>query len=322
MTIAHLSPFAAADNPVLLNDVEAAFQEASQSLARLQSFSPGRLNVPAGGHIQGIQLKLDPDKERYLAFLSHDSNRLGYVVVVSFPRSGAHLGQVLHVHQFEAGRLRHAGGIQLLDDILAVGLEDNWSKDRSEIQFWNTADPVNWTQLDHLTIRRRGRPKDKTAGAVGIIRHDSHVVVAVANWDSRAIDFYQSSTPDLNDSHCRFDVMGRWSVNSADTSTWQPDKLFASYQAINLVGQSDGAVFLLGFHQRALGRDYVDLYSVDLSVKSTPSLHKIFAQKIKLSNDNHFKYGGGVSIQQNTMWFLSTERSLKNRVRINLTNHF
>jgi len=36
-------------------------------------------------------------------------------------------------------------------------------------------------------------PKDKTAGAVGIVRRDHDHLLAVANWDARDLDFYQSN---------------------------------------------------------------------------------------------------------------------------------
>ena len=52
--------------------------------------------------------------------------------------------------------LRHAGGMQLAGDVLAVGLEDNQQKTRSEIQFWDVADPARLVQLAHLTLRRDG----------------------------------------------------------------------------------------------------------------------------------------------------------------------
>jgi hypothetical protein len=309
--------FVAADEPGVLSNVEAAFAESSNAGA-LQTFPRGRLDVFPGGHIQGIQLQRDIGRNRFLAFLSHDSQRQAYVVVAAFAQPWGQPGELLHVHRFSEGRLRHAGGFQLLGNVLAIGLEDNRSRDRSEIQFWNAANPTDWQQLNHLMIKRTGEPKDKTAGAVAIARQADHVVVAVANWDSRAIDFYRSSMLNLTDDHCHFEVLGRWIVHGAETFGWQPDQRFGSYQAVNLVAQSDGALYLLGFHQRQARRNFVDLYAVDLSVATRPSLRKVAAKQITLSGGNHFKYGGGVALHRDQMWFLSTERTMNETVRINV----
>lgn len=309
--------FVVADETRVLSNVEAAFAEASNTGA-LQTFPRGRLDVFPGGHIQGIQLQRDIGRNRFLAFLSHDSQSQAYVVVASFAQPWGQPGELLHVHRFSEGRLRHAGGFQLLGNLLAIGLEDNRSRDRSEIQFWNAANPTDWQQLNHLTIKRTGEPKDKTAGAVAIARQADHVVVAVANWDSRAIDFYRSSMLNLTDDHCRFEVLGRWAVHGAETSSWQPDQRFGSYQAVNLITQSDGALYLLGFHQGSARRNFVDLYAVDLSVATRSSLRKVAAKQITLSDDTHFKYGGGVTLHREQMWFLSTERTMNETVRINV----
>ena len=307
----------AADEVVRLTDVNAAFDRVSVDGA-LHTFPRGEWGVPPGGHIQGIQLKHDAAENRCLVFLSHDSQSQGYVVVASFPQRLHGPGELLHVHKFASGRLRHAGGIQLLGDVLAVGLEDNRSKDRSEVQFWNVADPTHWRQLSHLTIARSGSPKDKTSGAVGIARMPTSVFVAVGNWDCRAIDLYRSSSANLRDSTCRFKAVGRWSVDSADKSNWHPHQEFGSYQSINFVAQSDGALYLLGFHQDSRERDLADLYSFDPDVEASRWLRKIAAKEMNLSAGNHFRYGGGLSLLKDGMWFLSTERSLSDNVQINI----
>jgi hypothetical protein len=307
----------AADEFIRLTDVQAAFERVSAD-GTLHTFSCGEPGVPPGGHIQGIQLKHDAAGKRWLAFLSHDSQSQGYVLVASFPPQWQGSGELLHVHKFAPGRLRHAGGMQLLGDVLAVGLEDNRSKDRSEIQFWNVAEPTAWRQLSHLKIARSGLPKDKTSGAVGIIRMSDDVLVAVGNWDCRAIDFYRSSTVILSDKDCRFAAAGRWLVDSADRSNWQPDQEFGSYQSINFVEQSDGSLYLLGFHQDSRGRDFADLYAVDLDVEANRWLRKIATRELQLAAANHFKYGGGLLLVDDGMWFLSTERSLSDNVRINI----
>ena len=71
--------------------------------------------VPGGGHFQGIQLQFDAARNRYLAFLSHDSLTVAYLVVVEFSETLDRAGQLLAVHEFptdgQTPPLRHAGGM-------------------------------------------------------------------------------------------------------------------------------------------------------------------------------------------------------------------
>lgn len=306
-----------ADSPSAPTNVAASLERISAD-ATFLTFSAAERDLPPGGHIQGIQLRHDPTNDRWLAFLSHDSRTHGYVVVVAFDAAFEHPGDVIHVHQFARGRLRHAGGIQLLGDVLVVGLEDNRTKDRSELQFWDVSNLNDWQQLKHVTISRSGPPKTKTAGAVAIVSHGDRVLVAAANWDSRDIDFYQSTHADLTNTDCQFEPAGHWSVRDADTSDWMPDAQFGSCQAINLIEQSDGHLYLMGFHQPSRDRDAADLFQLDLSADSPHLLRKVSSRQITLSDGVHFKYGGGLTIHQGDLWLLATERSLSDSVQIRL----
>ncbi len=313
---------------VLLNPAEGFSQgddgrttPAGSRVSPLQ-FQRGDLDVPAGGHVQGVQLRYDAEHHRYLAFLSHDSVRQAYVVVVAFDESLtdalADEGHVLHVHRFPEGRLRHAGGIQLHGNILAVGLEDNRSRDRSEVQFWDTTNPAAWKPLAHLTIFRRGEPKDQTAGAVALtVAGESHLV-AVANWDSEAIDFYRSDSKALNDPACRFRHMSRWTRQEAETSGWLPDSSFGRCQAINLFSDGDSGITLYGLHQDSGGRDVADRFRVNPDSSPNGILMKTASTICVFPADCHFKYGGGMSMQNGRPWILATPRALHNPALISV----
>lgn len=316
MVLTGLTP-AAAQHDEAPDDVMAAFDRVSLDAIDL-TFSAADLDLPPGGHIQGIQFRYDADNDRFLAFLSHDSRTHGYVVVVAFTATLDSPGEVIHVHRFEKGRLRHAGGIQLSGDLLVVGLEDNWKKDFSEVQFWSVSDPLAWQRVLPLTLRRRGPPKAWTAGAVGLVAGTDGAALAVGNWDCRDIDVFRSTHVDLRHEECRFTPVGRWSVKDADISDWSPDSEFGSYQAINLIRQTDGQLFLAGFHQAGRDRDVADLFELDLSAEPHRLLRKVATKQIKLSDDVHFKYGGGLFFHQGALWLLATQRSLDGTVHINL----
>ncbi len=208
----------------LLAGVVSAFDKLP-STSESVGFTLGETMLPRGGHLQGIQVRFDAAGNRNLAYLTHDSDTVAYLLIVEFVPDFSRPGRVVGYQEFPSdGRsppLRHAGGIQLLGDVLAVGLEDNQNKTRSEVQFWDVATAEAPVQLKHLTISRSGAPKDLTSGAVGLVRRGHDHVLAVANWDSRAVDFYLAPQLPLSDPACRFKFHARWRVDSAKTSDWR-----------------------------------------------------------------------------------------------------
>jgi hypothetical protein len=284
-------------------------------------FHRGAIELPPGGHLQGIQMRFDAARNRHLAFLSHDSATAGYLVVVEFPADLSADGRILGVHTFpsdgQSPPLRHAGGIQLVDDVLAVGLEDNHERKRSQIQFWSVADPAKLAQLDHLTIRRAGStPEDMTAGAVGIVRRAGDHLLAVANWDSRAIDFYTSNGKPLADRGCRFEHLFRWRDDAAEKRDWRPDAVFGRYQAVNLLADAGGNLLLVAFHTAAA--DLADLYAIDVVGEPSQVIRKLAAKSMRLAGGSHFQYSGGIALLPTGPAILSSQRNLGNPTRLSI----
>ena len=308
-------PFVAAQDS-FSSDLQSAFEQLPAAGMEL-TFARGQLDVSSGGHIQGIQILHDAAQRRCLAFLSHDSRDHAYVVVAAFPETFDSPGEVVHIHRFENGPLRHAGGIQIVNNILVIGLEDNRRKDRSEVRFLDVSDLTNWKTLDHLTIQRNGVPKAYTAGAVALAFTNDGLVAAVANWDSRAIDFYLSLTSSWADVSCTMEFVGRWQEATADRSRWLPDSTYGSYQAMNLFASPDGQLQLFGFCQT--GRNEIaDLFHVKLSTPRSINMHKVASRSFELPPGQHFKYGGGAGQPTGKLWLFSTERYLSETVRIGL----
>jgi hypothetical protein len=303
-----------------IEDVPAAFEEIPAEAAVLM-FDPGEPRFPPGGHLQGIQARCDAAAKRQLVFLSHDSASAAYLVVVAFGEDLASAGRVIHVLTFPGdGRsppLRHAGGIQLVDNLLVVGLEDNQEKTRSEIRFWDVAKAEQPGQLTHLTIRRSGEPKEMTAGAVGIARRERDYLLAVANWDSRAVDFYTSSGAALDDPACRFERRVRWREELAAKEDWRPDREFGAYQAINLVGDSGGKLYLVGL-QTADEKDVADLFAIHMNGDSSRLVRKVARKEMRLPEGNHFRYAGGIWLRERGLAILSSPRSFSRPTRLGM----
>src|SRR5262245_13928494 len=45
-------------------------------------FALGDNRLPRGGHLQGIQVRFDAVRERYIVLVSHDSESVGYLVAI------------------------------------------------------------------------------------------------------------------------------------------------------------------------------------------------------------------------------------------------
>ncbi len=303
-----------------LVDVRGAFEGVAAEGKPLE-FTLDGAKVPGGGHLQGIQMRFDPAGRRYVAFLSHDSDTVGYLLVVEFPPDLS-AGRVVHVLQFPADGqqppLRHAGGIQLCGDILAVGLEDNQDKTRSEVQFWNVAQAEEPVQLEHLTVRRSGAVRDKTAGAVALIEREQDHLLAVANWDSRAIDFYASNGKPLSDPECRFAFLTRWQNDIADKADWRPNPVSGSYQAINLVSETDGSLYLVGFDTAFPSLDLADLFALDLDQPPARLLRKVSQRRMQLHGEAHFRFAAGLMIAGGRLTFLASDRNLGERTELGI----
>ena len=297
----------------LLNDVVASFEQVTSS-SEAVSFALGKSTLPRSGHLQGIQVRFDAIKNRQLVFLTHDSETVAYLVVVEFVPDFSRPGRVVAYQEFPSdGRsppLRHAGGTQLVGDVLAVGLEDNQQKTRSEVQFWDVSNAEKPEQLKHLTIPRNGAAKDKTSGAVGLVRREAGHVLAVANWDSRAIDFYLTPGSSLSDPACRFKHHSRWQVDSAETTDWRPDSTFGTYQAVNLVADAHDGLFLLGLNTTSAGQDIVDLFSVRLDHPPDKILLKLAQKELKLAKENRLRFAGGIWVDRDRLTILSSQRNL------------
>ena len=307
-----VSRSAIAEGPPLA-DVPAAVEKLPVRAQPLAFSFPNVGSLAKGGHLQGVQMRLYPESKRHVAFISHDSQTSAYLVSVEFPTDLAGAGKVLHVQTLpsdgKSPPLRHAGGFQLAGSLLAVGVEDNQQKLRSQVQFWDVALPSDPRQLEHLTIERLGVPKDQTSGAVAFIERPNDFLVAVANWDSRAIDFYTSTTKNLFDHKTRFEHRLRWTVAAADAKVWQPDGVFGAYQAINLMADAQDKLFLLGTDSPTAGGDALDLYAVDLDQPPARVLRKLLRKSFTLAVQGRFRFAGGVWVEGGRLGVLAGPRA-------------
>ena len=298
-----------------LPDVLAAFEEIAP-LGAVARFERGSLRSD-GGHLQGVGVV----DERTLA-ISTSASEGAAVAMIEWPeRAGFGLGRVTRHVIVGRDPFLHAGGLQITDGILAVGVEDSEAHERSSTVFLDVADPAAPALLDHLGFDRppRGEPRVEkrwTAGAVGLARHGDVYLLAVGSWDSAQIDFYVSNLGDLRDPACRFRPVAEWDSRSADRSDWI-DRSYGSYQSLHVLVEATGATFVAAGNRNRIGEDWIDLFSVELSEETEPKVVKVAKRHLTCREGASFRWGGGFVTVDGVLHAIATGRDLEPSTTVN-----
>lgn len=209
----------------------------------------------SGGHLQGIQL-YSRDGRDYV-FLSGSSSKAAYMAHAEL----AETARVIGIDTFMLDPYRHAGGFQIHDRYLAVGIEDNRLRNASMVMIYDLDGfPGAWTEPLHV-IERKGEFERVTAGAVGITEIHDHALVAVGNWDSRVIDFYVCPLPEFKQGRNRFRLVYSADMRRLSRAGWC-DPHWRPYQNINLFVGARGAVYLTGFTRGEKGQHLADVFEL------------------------------------------------------------
>lgn len=175
----------------------------------------------------------------------------------------------------------HAGGFQVAGSYLAIGLE---SDGRSQVQIWDVSDPLSPSGPVARIPRSFG-----PAGAVALVRDGSSWLLIVGRSDSNILDFYRGPSP------TELELVDTW----YESQLTGMDREFGNYQNINLVRQSDGALFLIGLHRNdkiGLGDDWIDLFTVRFTSTGRAMINKIANKHLTAHGDVSLDNGGGVYV--------------------------
>jgi len=177
------------------------------------------------------------------------------------------------------GQMWHAGGMDVLGNVLAVPVEypppgslplrrlanlqlpNHGARARSRVVFLDLSNPESPKRLRPTIDRARSK-----ATAVALTRLPNRYYVA-AVLSARGLDFYLTNTRSFS------------SGFRARPTTWLPHHVralegeqrdFGGYQTINFVSQSDGRLYLIGFRNTSPmaptigGDNNADLFAIDL----------------------------------------------------------
>jgi len=290
LLICGLRPAQAAEMNPRVDDVLAALANVAPT-PRLVPCHSGDFAVPAGGHLQGIQ-QATIGEQRF-AILSGSSSAESYLALIAL--DGA-MGRVAEIEPLLGRPFKHAGGFQVCGDYLAVGIEDDNTKQVSKIwivalgELLKAAGPK-----PIIEIERRGAYKRATAGAVGMAKANGRHLLCVGTWNSATIDIYHSNGKGLGDPACAFAFRETWDVKNADRSNWS-DGDFASYQNLNLVVDGNDRVFLIGFAHTG-GKDVMDVFELRLgnAVPMENRLKKLCRHALQ-GQETSFRHGSGLTV--------------------------
>ena len=284
-----------------LRDVVTAFQSIDQNPCK--KVISTNLPIPnKSGHAQGIFLRSVLGVTK--VYISGSSDTAGYMV------SGTLDGDTCNLTKLEVLRerpFRHAGGMQAMGRYAAVGVEDNDSKTRSVIQFLRLGSKT--TNLEEIS--RTGIYKRFTAGAVGITKWKSYILVCVANWDSKNLDFYRCHRRDFIKGEFKFELFTTITPKNLDKKKWVNDK-WEAYQNVNLITQKNNKLFLIAFQGlKDKNESVADLYQ--LKLKKKQPLLKVACRKFKPEDGINFIWTAGINIlNEDEFSIITSDRNLKN----------
>ncbi len=205
------------------------------------------------------------------------------------------------------GAYTHAGGLSVIGDYVVLGIEREGDEDGDGV-----------VRLFDLGAPTRPRSvwgfshEPSTAGALAIVRLPSgYYLLAVGGWGSETLDFYYSTTTDLEDPGFRH--LRHWSRSECVNRVAGDGTCFASHQNLGFVLQSDGRLFLLGTNRSSSGEDWIDLLEVTgLPQGPTDSLAglvvtKIAKRHLTCTDGCSFKAAAGVYVDGARLVVYATE---------------
>ncbi len=243
-----------------------------------------------GGHLQGVQL-LVKDQVEY-AILSGSSSTYAYYSVAKLDSCN----QVLSVNELMHKPFKHAGGIQLYNDLMVVGIEDNDAKDKSKVCIYKIENPHNPPVKPLAMMERYGEPFRSTAGCIAVNKIGNRYLIIVGDWDTKHLDFYLCDEHRLKQNLEAFEKVYIIDTEKMDRSAW-PDEEWHSYQNINLLKDTDGKLYLFGFGRNVQNENIADLFLLEHKDLREFSLRKLVSRKFNCKEGADFRSGAGIFLQ-------------------------
>lgn len=244
----------------------------------------------SGGHLQGIQSIQNNDGKYFI--LSGSSDSYSYFTVLKQGEKNV----VISVNKLMNKPFKHAGGFQIFQNYIAVGIEDNDSKDKSKVCIYDISNPEKPGGKPFAVIERAGVPKRSTAGCVGITKYKDKILLAVGDWDTKNIDFYSCKSGEFPKAD--FELFVKLNTETVSKENWIDDK-WLFYQNINLFSTIENELYLIGLGQNNKNENVADLYQLKEDGEGKFKLLKHVSKTFNCEKEVSFKAGAGAVIDDN-----------------------
>lgn len=209
--------------------------------------------------------------------------------------------------------MTHPGGIQVAENILAIGNEQysgaTTRDDRSNVRFFDIGADGSIIEMNHLLIQREG--KGKIASAVAFTKNGNQWVLAIRANDS--IDFYTLGG-DISSKESKFNYLGDLDKKSNG---------FKDFQAIQIFPGKDKegniVFYLFGMPDGSKEEDKMWIYKINFTFENNVIKkvnHVSFYTTIHFHRDGdgpRFKYGAGISYVNNKFEVTSISGHVESR---------
>jgi hypothetical protein len=268
---------------------------ASLSSEPVSIFISNELEIPnTGGHLQGVQWVEQEGNPKLL--ISGSSLTQAYILQVDLNSEKTEKLITLMNQPY-----RHAGGFQVSEPYLAVGIEDNHTKTTSKVCLYKYHETNLFAAQPNMIIERSGEPKRRTAGSVGLLSIGDSYLMVVSNWDSRNWDFYLVD-PANNSSQLLYQFTA--------------PATFPNYQSINFIRDSE-MIYAVGFYQEEqVG--YGDLIRVSKATEFEPIMEQIITKTFECRDLVDFGAAAGLQVDnKGKLHVWGTQRNTLDQLVIN-----
>ncbi len=260
-----------------------------------------------GGHLQGFQIHEDN------LFISGSSSQFAYLALFKKLKNKF---RFLGIRKLAESPLNHAGGFQIADNWLAVGVEDPKKKKRSVVQIIDVSNAETFSAPPVYSLSRSGDHKRSTAGAVALINRDGHFLLAVGSWDCTTVDFYTTNSLDPYKENFEFTHWTTWDRRQSIRNNWVEGS-YCSYQNLQLSEDSTG-VYLTGFCRAKNGADKADVFRMHLDSDPYNLLQKVATYTVQSSGEISFRNGAGFTDFNGKKSIIAVGRNLSPKTQIQI----
>lgn len=264
-----------------------------------------------GGHIQGIQVLEYHDNPYYVLTGSTDKH------------SYYSIARIDEVNKFITHRMvlekpfKHAGGFQIYDNLMAVGIEDNDLKKRSKVFVYLIENPKAPPEKPLAIVERYGTARRGTAGCVAITERENKVIIIVGDWDTENLDFYVIKRELLGVDPSALILEYSLKSSAIDRSKWI-DTDWLPYQNINLIKDGSGDLWLAGMASNQKDENIIDLYKVENENFKSFSLQKVYRRNFGQNPEGLFRWGAGIYTDRKGIKILATPENIEEQTTIQI----